>query len=43
VHNAAMAAMAARFYDVPKAKIDSAFKTFAGIARRQEVRGKREG
>src|SRR5437762_5976346 len=36
VHNAAMAAMAARFYDVPKAKIDNAFKTFAGIARRQE-------
>src|SRR5467141_3321476 len=43
VHNAAMAAMAARFYDVPKAKIDSAFKTFAGIARRQEVRGEARG
>ncbi len=28
VRNAAMAAMAARFYDVPKTKIDSAFKTF---------------
>src|SRR4029077_1433802 len=43
VRNAAMAAMAARFYDVPKAKIDSAFKTFAGIARRQEVRGEARG
>jgi UDP-N-acetylmuramate: L-alanyl-gamma-D-glutamyl-meso-diaminopimelate ligase len=43
VHNAAMAAMAARFYDVPKTKIDSAFKSFAGIARRQEVRGEVRG
>ena len=43
VHNAAMAAMAARFYDVPKAKIDSAFKTFSGIARRQELRGEARG
>jgi UDP-N-acetylmuramate: L-alanyl-gamma-D-glutamyl-meso-diaminopimelate ligase len=43
VHNAAMAAMAARFYDVPKAKIDSAFKSFAGIARRQELRGEVRG
>jgi UDP-N-acetylmuramate: L-alanyl-gamma-D-glutamyl-meso-diaminopimelate ligase len=43
VHNAAMAAMAARFYDVPKAKIDSAFKSFAGIARRQEIRGEARG
>jgi UDP-N-acetylmuramate: L-alanyl-gamma-D-glutamyl-meso-diaminopimelate ligase len=43
VHNAAMAAMAARFYDVPKAKIDSAFKSFTGIARRQEVRGEARG
>jgi UDP-N-acetylmuramate: L-alanyl-gamma-D-glutamyl-meso-diaminopimelate ligase len=43
VHNAAMAAMAARFYDVPKAKIDSAFKSFSGIARRQEVRGEARG
>jgi UDP-N-acetylmuramate: L-alanyl-gamma-D-glutamyl-meso-diaminopimelate ligase len=43
VHNAAMAAMAARFYDVPKAKIDSAFQSFAGIARRQEVRGEVRG
>src|SRR5213596_955172 len=39
VRNAAMAASAARFYDVPKAKIDNALKTFAGTARRQEVRG----
>src|SRR5215472_10143386 len=39
VHNAAMAATAARFYDVPTAKIDSAFKSFSGIARRQELRG----
>ncbi len=30
VRNAAMAATAARFYDVPKAKIDSALKTFQG-------------
>src|SRR5437868_7652770 len=43
VHNAAMAAMAARFYVVPKAKIDSAFKSFEGIARRQEVRGEARG
>jgi len=43
VHNAAMAAMAARFYDVPKVKIDSAFKSFAGIARRQELRGEARG
>jgi UDP-N-acetylmuramate: L-alanyl-gamma-D-glutamyl-meso-diaminopimelate ligase len=43
VHNAAMAAMAARFYDVPRAKIDSAFKTFSGIARRQELRGEARG
>src|SRR5947209_3011914 len=43
VHNAAMAAMAARFYDVPKTKIDSAFKSFAGIARRQELRGEARG
>ena len=43
VHNAAMAAMAARFYDVPKAKIDSAFKSFAGIARRLELRGEARG
>ncbi len=43
VRNAAMAATAARFYDVPKAKIDNALKTFSGIARRQEVRGEARG
>src|SRR6266571_3655146 len=43
VHNAAMAAMAARFYDVPKTKIASAFKSFSGIARRQELRGEAGG
>jgi UDP-N-acetylmuramate: L-alanyl-gamma-D-glutamyl-meso-diaminopimelate ligase len=43
VRNAAMAAAAARFYDVPKAKIDNALKTFRGIARRQEVRGEAQG
>jgi UDP-N-acetylmuramate: L-alanyl-gamma-D-glutamyl-meso-diaminopimelate ligase len=43
VRNAAMAAMAARFYDVPEKKIHSAFKSFAGIARRQELRGEARG
>src|SRR3989441_2566302 len=43
VRNAAMAAMAARFYRVPKTKIDSAFKNFAGIARRLELRGEAQG
>ena len=43
VRNAAMAASAARFYDVPKAKIDNALKTFKGVARRQEVRGEARG
>jgi UDP-N-acetylmuramate: L-alanyl-gamma-D-glutamyl-meso-diaminopimelate ligase len=43
VRNAAMAVTAARFYDVPKAKIDSALKTFQGVARRQEVRGEARG
>src|SRR5207247_4843375 len=43
VHNAAMAAMAARFYDVPKTKIAAAFKSFSGIARRMEVRGEARG
>jgi UDP-N-acetylmuramate: L-alanyl-gamma-D-glutamyl-meso-diaminopimelate ligase len=43
VRNAAMAASAARFYDVPKAKIDNALKSFSGIARRQEVRGEAGG
>src|SRR5216110_3211906 len=43
VRNAAMAAAAARFYDVPKTKVDNAFKRFSGIARRQEVRGEARG
>src|SRR5256885_971056 len=43
VRNAAMAATAARFYDVPKAKIDNAFKSFSGIARRLELRGEARG
>jgi UDP-N-acetylmuramate: L-alanyl-gamma-D-glutamyl-meso-diaminopimelate ligase len=43
VRNAAMAAIAARFYDVPKTKIDIAFESFSGIARRQEVRGEVRG
>src|SRR5438477_7517080 len=43
VRNAAMAATAARFYDVAKTKIDSAFKSFSGIARRLELRGEARG
>src|ERR1700737_962738 len=43
VRNAAMAVTATRFYDVPKVKIDNALKSFAGIARRQEVRGEVRG
>lgn len=43
VRNAAMAATAARFYRVPDAKIQSALKSFSGIARRQEVRGEERG
>jgi len=43
VRNAAMAATAARFYDVQKTKIDSAFKSFSGIARRLELRGEARG
>src|SRR5215471_1908368 len=43
VHNAAMAAMAARFYDVLTAKIAGGFKSFSGIARRQELRGEARG
>jgi UDP-N-acetylmuramate: L-alanyl-gamma-D-glutamyl-meso-diaminopimelate ligase len=43
VRNAAMAATAARFYDVPRTKIDKAFKSFTGIARRQELRGEAHG
>src|SRR6266576_2414964 len=43
VRNAAMAASAARFYDMPKPKIENALKSFTGIARRQEVRGEARG
>ena len=43
IHNAAMAATAARFYDVPTTKIAGAFKSFSGIARRQELRGEAHG
>ncbi len=43
VRNAAMAATAARFYEVPKTKIDNAFKSFSGVARRQEMRGEARG
>ncbi len=39
IRNAAMAASAAHFYNVPIAKIREALRTFAGIKRRQEVRG----
>lgn len=39
IRNAAMAASAAHFYNVPIAKIRDALRTFAGIKRRQEVRG----
>jgi UDP-N-acetylmuramate: L-alanyl-gamma-D-glutamyl-meso-diaminopimelate ligase len=43
VRNAAMAASAARFYQVPDATIQDALKTFSGIARRQEMRGEAHG
>src|SRR5437773_10626880 len=43
VRNAAMAASAARFYRVPDTKIRAALKSFAGVARRQEVRGEARG
>src|SRR4030095_8727363 len=43
VHNAAMAATAARFYNVPAAKIAGALNNFSGIARRQELRGEAGG
>jgi UDP-N-acetylmuramate: L-alanyl-gamma-D-glutamyl-meso-diaminopimelate ligase len=43
VRNAAMAATAAGFYDVPKTKIANALKTFQGVARRQEMRGEARG
>src|SRR5262249_226258 len=43
VHNAAMAATAARFYDVSTEKIAGALNNFSGIARRQELRGEAGG
>src|SRR5258708_13132538 len=43
VRNGAMGGRAARFYDVPKWKIENALKSFTGIARRQEVRGEARG
>jgi UDP-N-acetylmuramate: L-alanyl-gamma-D-glutamyl-meso-diaminopimelate ligase len=43
VRNAAMAASAAHFYGIPILKIREALKTFAGIKRRQEVRGVANG
>src|ERR1700719_2111039 len=43
VRNAAMAISAARFYGVSLANIRKALKSFKGIARRQEVRGKVRG
>jgi UDP-N-acetylmuramate: L-alanyl-gamma-D-glutamyl-meso-diaminopimelate ligase len=43
IRNAAMAITAARFYDVPKVKIDQALKSFSGILRRQQVRGEARG
>src|SRR5438046_2263247 len=38
-----MSAMAARFYDVPKPKIDAALKRVAGVGRRLELRGEVRG
>lgn len=43
VRNAAMAASAAHFYNIPIEKIRAALKSFAGIKRRQEVRGEVRG
>lgn len=39
IRNAAMAASAAHFYNVPTDRIREALRTFAGIRRRQEIRG----
>ena len=41
VRNAAMAATAARFYGLSPEVIQTALTSFEGIARRQEVRGRR--
>jgi UDP-N-acetylmuramate: L-alanyl-gamma-D-glutamyl-meso-diaminopimelate ligase len=43
VRNAAMAAVAARFYGVAPEVIQTALTSFEGIARRQEVRGRERG
>ena len=43
VRNAAMAAVAARFYGVTPELIQTALTSFEGIARRQEVRGSARG
>jgi UDP-N-acetylmuramate: L-alanyl-gamma-D-glutamyl-meso-diaminopimelate ligase len=43
VRNAAMAAVAARFYGVTPEVIQTALTSFEGIARRQEVRGEARG
>ncbi len=43
IRNAAMAASAAHFYNIPIPKIREALRTFAGIKRRQEVRGVARG
>ncbi|MEO7165641.1 MAG: UDP-N-acetylmuramate:L-alanyl-gamma-D-glutamyl-meso-diaminopimelate ligase [Chthoniobacterales bacterium] len=43
VRNAAMAAVAARFYGVSPEVIQTALTSFEGIARRQEVRGEARG
>ena len=43
VRNAAMAVAAAKFYGVPKQKIDQALASFSGVARRQEERGEARG
>ncbi len=43
VRNAAMAAVAARFYGVAPQVIQTGLTSFEGIARRQEVRGKARG
>ena len=43
VRNAAVAVMAARFYDIPATRINSALKSFSGVARRLEVRGEARG
>ncbi len=43
VRNAAMAATAASFYNVPEAKIAAALFSFKGVKRRQQLRGEAAG